>query len=141
MTKEENAGEVRAQIVLVLAIGNAVMTKKYCSPKISHSDNMRYSFRVWLLNLGLIGEKFKNCRTHLLKQLSGNITWRHPEDAIAQRERLKQESIVVREQRNAAVSSENAESDTVPDENPEGAVSDWEGDLEEEETEDMAMNL
>lgn len=22
---------------------------------------MRYSFRVWLLNLGLIGDEFKNC--------------------------------------------------------------------------------
>lgn len=88
-----HAGEVRAQIVLALAISNAAMTKKYCSPKISHSDNMRYSFRVWLLNLGLIGEEFKNCRMHLLKHLTGNIAWRHPEDAIAQRERLKQERI------------------------------------------------
>ena len=85
-----HAGEVRAQIVLALAISNAAMTKKYCSPSISHSDNMRYSFRVWLLSLGLIGDEFKNCRTHLLKHLSGNIAWRHPEDAIAQRERLKQ---------------------------------------------------
>ena len=50
---------------------------------------MRYSFRVFLLNLGLIGDEFKNCRTHLLKHLDGNIAWRHPEDAIAQRERLK----------------------------------------------------
>ena len=50
---------------------------------------MRYSFRVFLLNLGLIGDEFKNCRTHLLKHLQGNIAWRHPEDAIAQRERLK----------------------------------------------------
>ena len=93
---------------------------------------MRYSFRVWLLNLGLIGEEFKNCRTHLLKHLTGNIAWRHPEDAIAQRERLKQERIAAREQRNAAVSSENAEFDTVPDENPGAAVSDCEGNSEEE---------
>ena len=84
-----HAGEVRAQIVLALAISNAAFTKKYCSPAVSHSDNMRYSFRVFLLNLGLIGDEFKNCRTHLLKHLDGNIAWRHPEDAIAQRERLK----------------------------------------------------
>lgn len=93
-----HAGEVRAQIVLALAISNAAMTKKYCSPSVSHSDNMRYSFRVWLLNLGLIGDEYKNCRTHLLKHLSGNIAWRHPEDAIAQRERLRQERIAAREQ-------------------------------------------
>lgn len=39
-----------------------------------------------------------NCRTHLLKHLDGNIAWRHPEDAIAQRERLRQERIEQREQ-------------------------------------------
>lgn len=54
-----HAGEVRSQIVLALAISNAAMTKKYCSPHVSQSDNMRYSFRVWLLNLGLIGDEFK----------------------------------------------------------------------------------
>ena len=68
-----HAGEVRAQIVLALAISNAAMTKKHCSPAVSHSDNMRYSFRVWLLNLGLIGDEYKNCRTHLLKHLTGDI--------------------------------------------------------------------
>ncbi len=50
---------------------------------------MRYSFRVWLLNLGLIGDEFKNCRTHLLKHLDGDIAWRHPEDGIAARAKLK----------------------------------------------------
>lgn len=86
-----HAGEVKAQILLALAISNAAVTKKYCSPAVSHSDNMRYSFRVFLLNLGFIGDEYKNYRAHLLKHLSGNIAWRHPEDAIAQRERLKAE--------------------------------------------------
>ena len=58
---------------------------------------MRYSFRVFLLNLGLIGDEFKNCRTHLLKHLDGNIAWRHPEDAIAQRERLKAQRELARQ--------------------------------------------
>ena len=85
-----HAGEVRSQIVLALAISNAAMAKKYCSPHVSQSDNMRYSFRVWLLNLGLIGDEFKNCRTHLLKHLGGDIAWRHPEDGIAARAKLKE---------------------------------------------------
>lgn len=137
-----HAGEVRAQIVLALAISNAAMTKKYCSPQVSHSDNMRYSFRVWLLNLGLIGDEFKNCRMHLLKHLTGNIAWRHPEDAIAQRERLKQERIAAREQRQAAVSHGNTESDTVPTESTNGTVSDCEGSFaEDEELESMGMTM
>ena len=84
-----HAGVIRAYIVLALAISNAALTRKYCSPKVSHSDNLRYSCRVWLINLGLNGEEFKNCRKHLISHLDGCISWRHPEDAVAQRERLK----------------------------------------------------
>lgn len=94
-----HAGEVKAQILLALAISNAAVTKKYCSPAVSHSDNMRYSFRVFLLNLGFIGDEFKNYRAHLLKHLSGDIAWRHPEDGIAAREKLKQERIAARNER------------------------------------------
>lgn len=84
-----HAGVLRSYIVLALAISNAALTRKYCSPKISESDNLRYSCRVWLINLGLNGEEFKNCRKHLISHLDGCISWRHPEDAVAQRERLK----------------------------------------------------
>jgi len=135
-----HAGEVRAQIILALAINNAAMTKKYCLPHKSHSDNMRYSFRVWLLNLGLIGDAFKNCRMHLLKHLTGNIAWRHPEDAIAQRERLKQERIAARKQAEAAVSSRKEESAEVPDENQNGFASGSE-DISEEETESIEITM
>lgn len=130
---------MRSQIVLALAINNAAMTKKYCSPRISHSDNMRYSFRVWLLNLGLIGEEYKNCRTHLLKHLSGNIAWRHPEDAIKQRERLKQERIAAREQRVEPVSEVRELSGNVPDENFQADVGDSEQSFEEENEFEMTM--
>ena len=100
--------------MLALAINNAAMTKKYCSPRVSYSDNMRYSFSVWLLNLGLIGEEYKNYRTHLLKHLSGNIAWRHPEDALKQRERLKQERITAREQRVEPMNEVLEQSDNDP---------------------------
>lgn len=86
-----HAGVLRSYIVLALAISNAALTRKFCSPKISESDNLRYSCRVWLINLGLNGEEFKNCRKHLISHLDGCISWRHPEDAVAQRERLKQQ--------------------------------------------------
>ena len=101
---------------------------------------MRYSFRVWLLNLGLIGDEFKNCRMHLLRHLTGNIAWRHPEDAIAQRERLKQKRIAAREQAESAVSSREKKSAEVPDENQNGSVSSSEG-ISEDETESIGMNM
>ncbi len=93
---------------------------------------MRYSFRVFLLNLGFIGDEYKNYRAHLLKHLSGNIAWRHPEDAIAQRERLKAEREAARSQRVQAVSHDAVET---PDEEQTAAVSDT------EESEEMTMNM
>lgn len=86
-----HAGVIRAYVVLALAMSNAALTRKFCSPKVSQSDNLRYSCRVWLINLGLNGEEFKNCRKHLISHLDGCISWRHPEDAVAQRERLKKQ--------------------------------------------------
>ena len=130
-----HAGEVRSQIVLALAISNAAMTKKYCSPHVSQSDNMRYSFRVWLLNLGLIGEEFKNCRSHLLKHLDGDIAWRYPEDGIAARAKLKEkreaERQATRQQRVEPVSAVRDENGITPIENVEPSESECDG-IEEE---------
>ena len=127
-----HAGEVKAQILLALAISNAAVTKKYCSPAVSHSDNMRYSFRVFLLNLGFIGDEYKNYRAHLLKHLSGNIAWRHPEDAIAQRERLKAEREAARNERVRAVSQDESEVRETSDEDINETVSDISGSFEDE---------
>ena len=137
-----HAGVLRAELCLILAISNAAMTKKYCSPAVSYSDNMRYSFRVWLLNLGMIGDEFKNCRMHLLKHLDGNIAWRHPEDALAQRERLRAERETARNVRVRPVSSETDEVGvTTPTEEESPAVSDFDGVSDEdffaEETEGL----
>lgn len=130
-----HAGEVRSQIVLALAISNAAVTKKYCSPHVSQSDNMRYSFRVWLLNLGLIGDEFKNCRSHLLKHLEGDIAWRHPEDGIAARAKLKEkrelEKQAARERCAEPVSDDSTQAENVPEENNEPTESQCEG-VEEE---------
>lgn len=110
-----HAGVVRSQLVLALAINNAAMTKKYCRPAVSQSDNMRYSFRVWLLDLGLIGDEFANCRMHLMKALSGNAAWRHPEDAVRNRERIRMEREAGR-QAAAQVAEQNHEDTSQADE-------------------------
>ena len=54
----------------------------------TQSTNEKYTFRTWLLRLGMIGEEFKTARKHLLKNLDGNIAWRDPAQAQAQKERL-----------------------------------------------------
>ena len=132
-----HAGVIRSYVTLALAISNAALTKKFCSPHISESDNLRYSARVWLINLGLNGDEFKNCRKHLISHLEGNIAWLHPEDAIKQRERLKAERIAAREQRVEPVREVQQQADNVPDEIEEPQENEREqilGDLEQEET-------
>lgn len=95
-------------ICLALAVSNQALTQKSASPRVTQSSNPKYTFRTWLIRIGLNGEEFKNVRKHLLSHLEGNIAWKNPKDAIAQRERLKQERIAAREQAVAAVSRETA---------------------------------
>ena len=86
-----HAGVIRSYLVLCLAISNQALQQKSAQCKATQSSNEKYTFRTWILRLGLNGEEFKNCRKHLLEHLDGCIAWKNPEDAIRQRERLKQE--------------------------------------------------
>ncbi len=136
-----NAGVLRAYISLVLAVSNQALNQKSASPRVTQSENPRYTFRTWLIRIGLNGQEFKNCRKHLLSHLEGNIAWLHQEDAIAQRERLKQERIAVREQRVEPVSDVREEIENVPDEISEPSESEC-GDFEEyEEDEELGMEM
>lgn len=76
-----HAGKIRSYIIFCLAISHQALTQKSASPRRTHTDNEKYTFRCWLLRLGLIGEEFKNCRMHLMKSLDGNSAWRNPNAA------------------------------------------------------------
>lgn len=73
-----HAGKIRSYIVLCLAISHQALNQKSASPRRTYTDNEKYTFRCWLLRLGLIGDEFKNCRMHLMKSLDGNSAWRNP---------------------------------------------------------------
>lgn len=83
-----HAGEVKSYIQLCLAISHQALIQKSASHTRTQSSNEKYTFRTWLLRLGLIGDEFKTARTHLLKNLDGNIAWKDPAQAEAQKERL-----------------------------------------------------
>lgn len=72
-----HAGEVKAFVHLALAISAQGITQKTAQAKKTASDNEKFTFRTWLLRLGLNGEEFKNTRMHLLKNLDGNAAWRY----------------------------------------------------------------
>ena len=73
-----HAGEVRANITLALAISaQAINQKKTVMRKTEISENPAFTFRTFLLRLGLIGSEFKNVRKNLLKNLPGDPAWRY----------------------------------------------------------------
>lgn len=76
-----HAGKIRSYIVFCLAISHQALKQKSASAKRTHTDNEKYTFRCWLLRLGLIGDEFKNCRQHLMKALDGDAAWRRPRAA------------------------------------------------------------
>lgn len=71
-----HAGEIKAYIQFCLAICNQALTQTKASPKKAQTENEKYAFRTWMLRLGLIGDEFKTCRYHFLKNLEGNAAWR-----------------------------------------------------------------
>lgn len=73
-----HAGKIRSYIVFCLAVSHQALKQKSASARRTKTDNEKYTFRCWLLRLGLIGEEYKNCRTHLLKALHGDSAWRRP---------------------------------------------------------------
>lgn len=90
-----HAGEVKSAIQLCLAISHQALIQKSARHTKTVSDNEKYTFRTWLLRLGLIGDEFKTARHHLLKNLDGNIAWKDPAQAEKQKERLAQKRLEV----------------------------------------------
>ena len=115
-----HAGEVKSYIQLCLAISHQALVQKGASRSRTQSPNEKYTFRTWLLRLGLIGDEFKTARMHLLKNLEGNIAWRDPAQAEAQKERMAARRIAEEQGQTDTTDETVAEqnSDDEPDESP-----------------------
>lgn len=85
-----HAGKIKAYIQLCLAISAQALNQRCASRQKTRSTNEKYTFRTWLLRLGLIGDEFKTARLHLLEHLDGCIAWKNPAQALQQKERLRQ---------------------------------------------------
>ena len=73
-----HAGEAKANIILAMAISAQGINQKYTQfRKTPIGDNPAFTFRTFLLRLGVIGPEYKNVRMHLLKNLPGDKAWRH----------------------------------------------------------------
>jgi predicted DNA-binding WGR domain protein len=72
-----HAGKVKAYVQLFLALTHKALTGHGATHRVSRTTNEKFTFRVWLVGLGLKGDEFKAARKHLTAHLSGNSAWRH----------------------------------------------------------------
>ena len=100
-----HAGKIKAYIQFCLAIGAQALNQSCASRRKTQTSNEKYTFRTWLLRLGMIGDEFKTARLHLLKNLEGNIAWRDPAQAEAQKERLAAKKLAEQNEYNAEESN------------------------------------
>lgn len=84
-----HAGKVKTYIQFCLAISGQALNQTCAATRKTTSTNEKYTFRTWLLRLGMIGDEFKTARKFLLENLEGGIAWKDPVQAEKQKERLK----------------------------------------------------
>lgn len=126
-----HAGKIKAYIQFCLAIGAQALNQTCASRRKTQTTNEKYTFRTWLLRLGLIGDEFATARQHLLAELPGCIAWRDPAQAEAQKERLRQKREKELEEQRAAV-----QDGAVPD-----IPQDGEQEVQEEENQNFVMRM
>ena len=84
-----HAGKVAAYVNLCLAMSAQAINQRSTVMRKTHSDNELFTFRVWLVRLGLNGDEFKNTRNHLLANLEGDRAWRYDKDTYEANKRRK----------------------------------------------------
>ncbi len=72
-----HAGKVAAYVNLCLAMSEQAIEQRSTVMRRTRSDNEKFTFRVWLVRMGLNGDEFKNTRNHLLEHLEGDRAWRY----------------------------------------------------------------
>ena len=72
-----HAGQLKAYILLALAINQAAKDARSAQPKKAQMENEKYSMRTWLLRLGFIGAEYENARENLMKRLTGDAAFRY----------------------------------------------------------------
>ena len=78
-----HAGKVAAYVNLCLAMSAQAISQRTSVMRKTVSDNELFTFRVWLVRMGLNGDEFKNTRDHLLANLEGDRAWRYDKDCYA----------------------------------------------------------
>jgi hypothetical protein len=75
-----HAGRAAAYVNLCLAISAQAIAQRSTVMRKTQSENELFTFRTWLVRMGLNGAEFKNTRNHLLANLEGDRAWRYYKD-------------------------------------------------------------
>ena len=84
-------GRAAAYVNLCLAMSAQAIAQRSTVMRKTHSENELFTFRVWLVRLGLNGDEFKHTRDHLLAHLEGDRAWRHDKDSYEVNRRKKRQ--------------------------------------------------
>lgn len=72
--------KAKVYIQFVAIVNEKAKVQRYSSAKVKLTENEKYTFRTWLLRLGMIGEEYKLTRKILLQNLSGNGSFKNKKE-------------------------------------------------------------
>lgn len=77
INEEADAEKIKAYTQFIELLAQSAKELKHASAKVSVTDNPKFTFRVFLIRLGMVGNEYKTARKILLKNLEGNAAFRY----------------------------------------------------------------
>ncbi len=93
----DDEDEIQAFIKLATLMNRQVREQNRIQNKKADESNEKYTFRSWLIRIGMKGNEFKETRSILLKRLSGHTAFRTPAEAARWKARHRQECVKQKE--------------------------------------------
>ena len=84
---EASLEKINAYIQMAALLNQSAKASKHASFKSKDTDNDKFTFRVWLVKIGMIGDEYKVARKVLIEKLSENSAFRggkKPEKVVAE---------------------------------------------------------
>ena len=84
---EASPEKIKAYTQLAALLNQSAKALKHASAKSKETDNDKFTFRVWLIRLGMVGDGYKGARKVLLEKLEGNSAFRsgsNPRKVVAE---------------------------------------------------------
>ena len=85
----KDTDHVNAYLQLISLINKSAIEQHRVSKDKADPKNEKYAFRVWLLQLGMIGDDYKKTRKLLLKNMPGNSAFKSEDQAEVFKEKMK----------------------------------------------------